>query len=141
MMRLEKNLTNLINHENVALEGYLICDCKNDKFYIYHTGVQKNGLFGSTTLKKLNKQIVIKAKCSKCTKEYLIYDSTIDGIKPNGEKLEDFHLFTKENENFYKINIKYNFTTEHFNTDQFEMIFIDIINEKNNKEVRIFEGE
>lgn len=137
-MRLEKNFTNVINHEDVALEAKLVCDCENDIFNIYHTGILKKGLFG-INLTKNQKQIVIKAKCPSCLKEYILYDSIIDGSRPKGVRLDDYKLFNYKDENSFKITMKYNFYEENFNTDKFEMIFIEGNNVNLKKTILIYE--
>ena len=138
-MRLENNFDNEINHENVALEADLKCSCGNKTFIIFHTGILKKGLFNSYTLREKEKQIVIKCKCSKCNKEYIIYDSMIDGVKTSKNKVSEFnHLTIKDNDKF-NINLKYSFYEKNFKTDKFEMIYIDIKKEDTNKYIRIYE--
>lgn len=136
-MRLENNFYNIINHNNVALEADLKCSCGSETFRITHTGVTKKGLFSSNYIKKKDKQIIIKAKCTLCEKEYLIYDSTKDGSNPKGIPLTEYIPFSVKDNEIFKINLKYNFYPENFMTDKFEMIFIDA--KIDNKEIRIYE--
>ncbi len=138
-MRLEKNLENVIEHDHVALEADLICDCKNNQFMISHSGILKKKLFGGLTLNKKEKQIVIKAKCLDCSKTYILYDSTKDGCVPKGTALSDFEQLTlKDGTCKFQINMKYNYNPEDFKTDKFQMIFIDV-KKKDGKEIRLYE--
>lgn len=93
-LRVLDNLRIVIERDEVALAGKLVCDCECEHFYIYHSGKQTKGILIPYLIKK-NKQIAIKAVCERCGKEIIIYDSKIDGIKPlmNNEYLvEKFTL-------------------------------------------------
>lgn len=98
-------------------------------------------MFGSITLKEREHQIVIKAKCSKCSKIYILYDSTKDGNNPKGTPSSNYQNLTlKNNNHLFYINLKYNYLKEYFKTDHFEMILIDIKEKDSNKAIRIFEN-
>lgn len=138
-MRLEDNLVQVKEYNHAALEGDLVCDCKNETFFIFHTGVQKKRLFGSPILKKKEKQIVIKAKCSHCSKEYVLYDSTLDSSHSKGQALEHFEVFTTKSNSPLLIRMLYNFFPENFKTDLYEMVFIEAKEINSQKFVRIYE--
>ena len=141
-MRLDSNFKNMISNENFLLESDLVCDCQNDTFKIYHTGIQKNGLFGTVNLKKYNQQIVVKVLCAYCGKKYVIYNSTLDGLKPKQIPLEEYKpLILKNNEDTFKINVKYNFEPQNYKTDRFEMMQLYIKEKNGKKEICIFEVE
>lgn len=138
-MRLEKNFINEINHENVALEATLKCDCENQIFNVMHTGKEKKGLFGGLSLVKKDGQIRIKALCKSCGKEFVLYDSTIDGCKPKEAPVMEYTKLAIKDKDSFKINMKYNFMKENFKTDHFEGIAIDIQDNLSKKEKRIYE--
>ena len=141
-MRLEPNFKNMIHDENFSLESDIVCDCQNDTFKIIHTGIQKNGLFGIVTLKKQNKQLAIEATCTSCGKKITIYNSTLDGLKPKQIPLEEYKpLILKNNEDTFKINVKYNFEPQNYKTDRFGVMQLYIKEKNGKKEICVFEVE
>ncbi len=141
-MRLDSNFKNMISNENFSLESDLVCDCQNDTFKIYHTGIQKNGLFGMVNLKKYNQQIVVEARCTYCGKKYVIYNSTLDGLKPRLVPLEEYKPFIlKNNEDTFRIHVAYNFEPKNFKTDRFDMMQVYIKEKNQDKKICILEVE
>ena len=69
-LRIIDNLTNIIEHDNVALEGELICDCENARFEIHHSGKQTRGILAPYLVKK-DKQIL--RRCSNVVLMYIIF--------------------------------------------------------------------
>lgn len=138
-MRLEKNFINEVNHENVALEATLKCDCGSQSFNIMHTGKEKKGLFGGISLVKKDGQICIKAICKSCCQAFVLYDSAIDGSNPKEAPATEYTKLTIKEHDIFKVNMKYNFMKENFKTDRFEGIAIDIQDEDSKKERRIYE--
>jgi hypothetical protein len=51
-LRIIDSLENICEHNNVALEGDLICECGNHYFKIYHSGKQTKGIFAPYLIKK-----------------------------------------------------------------------------------------
>lgn len=138
-MRLEKNFKNVINHEDVALEATLKCDCESELFTILHTGKEKKSLFGGISFVKQDGQIRIKALCKNCNQAFVLYDSAIDGCKPKEAPVREFTKLTIKDNDIFKVNMKYNFMKENFKTDHFEGIAIDLQDDSTKKEIRIYE--
>ena len=138
-MRNENNFSNKINYQNASIEADFICTCGCDTFFIQHTGLFRKSIFGGVSIIKKNKQLVIKAKCSQCHAEYLLYDSTKDGISPNGILCGEFYPLCIHGENTFQINLKYNFMEENYKTDKFEMFFLDVKNPAWDNYLRICE--
>ncbi len=138
-MRLEKNFIDEINHDDVALEANLKCECGSQIFTIVHTGKEKKSLFGGISLVKKDDQIRIKALCQTCGKEFVLYDSTVDGNKPKEAPIAEYVKLVIKDKDAFKINMKYNFMKENFKTDRFEGIAIDVQDDASKKERRIYE--
>ena len=138
-MRNESNFVHMLNHSNVALEADFQCDCGNDTFRIYHTGKQHKSILGNVSIKKRAGQLIIQCNCSKCLKQYTLFDSTKDGIRPKGTSTEEFSSIEINGETLFKINLKYNFSEENFKTDRFEMFFMEVNALNDEKYLRICE--
>lgn len=127
------------NHDNIALEADFQCNCGNDTFRIFHTGKQHKSIFGNVSIKKREGQLIIKCSCSKCLKDYTIFDSTKDGIRPKGTPTEKFNSTEINGETSFKINLKFNFYEKNFKTDRFESFFMDVKTLNDEKYLRICE--
>lgn len=139
-LRVLDNLRIVIERDEVALAGKLVCDCECEHFYIFHSGHQTKGILASYLLKK-DKQIVIKAVCEKCGKEIIIYDSKIDGIKPLMNNEYPLDKFTLKNiKDSYEITLKYNYYKNDYKTNNFVECFIEIKNEEMKKVKQLYEG-
>ncbi len=136
-LRIADNL--IINDKvsNVACKVSLICDCKNEHFYVRHTGKQTRGIF-RPLLVKSNKQISIVCQCKNCGKEIKVYDSTVDGLNPlEATKANDF-AFALKDRKVFRIFLYYNYFEEDFMTNRFVDCFIHITDE-DNKEFVLYE--
>ena len=139
-LRIIDSLENICEHNNVALEGDLICECGNHYFKIYHSGKQTKGIFAPYLIKK-NHQIVIEAKCTCCEHSIIIFDNSIDGVKRSNTDETTTKLFNILNDTYgYKIHLMYNYFENNFKTNLFEDCFIEISNSKFKKPRRLFEG-
>lgn len=138
-MRLDSNFENVINHENASLEADLKCSCGSKVFNVFHSGVQKKTLFGRVYVSKKQKQLIIKSKCSKCGKEYLVYDSTIDGVRPKGNPIYEFTSLEINGVSNFNLRLIYNFYEENYNTEKFEMFRLDVKPESSEKYIVLVE--
>lgn len=139
-LRIFDNLRILIERDEVALSGKLVCECGCEHFYIYHSGKQTKGILTPYLIRK-DKQIVIKAVCERCGKEIIIYDSKIDGIKPLMNKGYLVEKFTLKNiKDSYEITLKYNYYKNDYKTNKFVECFIEIKNEDMKKVIQLYEG-
>ncbi len=139
-LRIINNLTNVKEHDKVALSGDLKCDCGNEYFKIYHSGKQTKGILAPFLVNKKG-QIIIEAQCTCCKKGILIYDNSLDGTKKNNVDRLPLQLFsTLNNDCAYKIHIMYNYYENNFKTNSFEDCFIEINNSRFKKPRRLYEG-
>ncbi|MGM9969001.1 MAG: hypothetical protein ACI35S_01225 [Anaeroplasma sp.] len=138
-LRIINNLKIYKIHDNVAIEGKLICDCGCHLFSIFHTGKVTKGILAPYLIKK-DKQIVIKAVCKDCGRTIIILDSKIDGINPLVCNTFTEKKFSIRNitENF-EIDLKYNYYPEDFKSNRFVDSFIEIKNEDMKKTKILFE--
>ena len=136
-LRIYDNLKVLEERQNIAFQGSLICDCKNEFFYITHTGRQTRGIFASYLVKK-NRQLSVLCQCCKCGKEINIYDSTIDGIEPLSAIKQDYQDFSINSIRAFKVVISYNYYEKDYLTDRFVQCFITLSDE-NEKKYTLFE--
>ena len=139
-LRIIGNLTNIIEHNNAALEGDLICECGNPYFKIYHSGKQTKGILAPYLINK-NKQISIEAKCICCGNSLTIYDNRLDGVKKFNSDIVLKQLLNISNDKCtFKLHLMYNYIKEHFKTNLFEECYIDISNSEFKKPRRLYEG-
>ena len=139
-LRIIDNLENIYEHNNVALEGDLVCDCGNQYFKIYHSGKQTKGIFAPYLVKN-NSQILIEVQCTCCEHSIIIFDNSIDGVKRVNADETVKKLFNILNDTYaYKIHLMYNYFENNFKTNSFEDCFIEISNSKFKKPRRLFEG-
>ena len=139
-LRIIENLVNIHEHNNVALEGDLECECGNRYFTIYHSGKQTKGVFAPYLIKK-NHQIIIEAKCTCCEKNIVIFDSSIDGNKRVDADKKQKNLFNILNNAYaYKVHLMYNYFQNNFRNNLFEDCFITISNSKFKKPRQLYEG-
>ena len=123
-------------HDKVACKGILKCSCGEEKFSIYHTGKQTKGIL-SPYIKKIQKQIFVEAKCSKCGRTIQICDTTIDGEKPvDGSHLE-IKQFLYKNITDFKVKIFLNYYKENYMTNKFVTIYIYLYDD-NNKQIVLY---
>ena len=138
-LRLSEYLKNVEEFNGVAISAKLHCTCGNCAFTFSHTGKQTKGILAPYIIKK-NKQLVLKANCSKCGNEIVVYNSQIDGSTPKiAEETHEFTTFATKNLSEFEVVIKYNYFPEKLKEDgnysnQFEDCFIYIID--NGKETK-----
>lgn len=125
-MRNEQNFFNEVNHNNVALEADLRCDCGSEIFRIAHSGNLHKGFFGSVNISERNRQLLIKCSCAACTREYHVYNSMKDGTVPQETSLAPCVPLTVRGQDAFYIKLRYNFMEENYKTDRFEMFFLDV---------------
>lgn len=125
-MRNEQILINEINHNNAALEADLRCTCGSDFFRIAHSGTMLKGLFGSISIIKKEKQLLIKCICANCGRQFHLYNSTRDGTSPQENPTGVCAPLCIKDKTVFQIKVRYNFWEEHYKTDQFEMFFLDV---------------
>ena len=138
-LRIIDNLTNIIKHDNVAMEGNLICDCGNTHFEVHHSGKRTRGILAPYLVKK-DKQILILAKCPHCGKVITVLDSGLDG---HGGCVTDktTQLFCLKNgECQFEIRLMYNYLEQNFETNLFEDCFIEIKSSSFKKSRSLYEG-
>ena len=110
-------------HDKEAVSGNLKCSCGMDKFLVYHTGKQTKGIL-SPYIKKMDKQILIEAKCPKCGRTIQIYDNTIDGEKPAMASVLERKQFLYKDMSEFKIKIILNYYEENYMTNKFVTIYV-----------------
>ena len=138
-LRLSEYLKNVEEFNGVAISAKLHCTCGNCAFAFSHTGKQTKGILTPYIIRK-NKQLVLKANCSKCGNEIVVYNSQIDGSTPKiAEETHEFTTFATKNLSEFEVVIKYNYFPEKLKEDgnysnQFEDCFIYIID--NGKETK-----
>ena len=138
-LRILEYLDNIQENNGVAISAKLHCTCGNCAFAFSHTGKQTKGILAPYIIRK-NKQLVLKANCSKCGNEIVVYNSQIDGSTPKiAEETHDFTIFSTKNLSEFEVVIKYNYFPEKLKEDgnysnQFEDCFIYIID--NGKETK-----
>ena len=138
-MKNESNLANVINYNNVALEADFLCDCGSDTFFILHSGKKHKSLLGNVSIGKKEKQLVIQCSCSKCFKQYTLFDSTKDGKNPRGIPNAELGQLEINGEMSFQIKLKYNYLEENFKTDLFETFFMEVKIPNDNEYSRICE--
>lgn len=124
-------------HDNVAVNGTLKCNCGAEKFTIYHTGKQTKGIL-SPHIKKIKNQILIEAKCPRCGQTIKIYDTNTDGEKPSIVTHPEQLKFIHKNIDEYKVKIYLNYYEENYMTNKFAMIYIYLFDD-NNKQIVLYE--
>ena len=138
-LRILEYLDNIQENNGVAVSARLCCTCGNCSFAFSHTGKQTKGILAPYIIRK-NKQLVLKANCSKCGNEIVVYNSQIDGSTPKiAEETHEFTTFSTKNLSEFEVVIKYNYFPEKLKEDgnysnQFEDCFIYIID--NGKETK-----
>lgn len=138
-LRLSEYLKNVEEFNGVAISAKLHCTCGNCTFAFSHTGKQTKGILAPYIIRK-NKQLVLKANCSKCGNEIVVYNSQIDGSTPKiAEETHEYTTFSTKNLSEFEVVIKYNYFPEKLKEDgnysnQFEDCFIYIID--NGKETK-----
>ena len=124
-------------HDKVAVSGNLKCSCGMDKFLVYHTGKQTRGIL-SPYIKKMDKQILIEAKCPKCGRTIQIYDNTIDGEKPAMASVLERKQFLYKDMSEFKIKIILNYYEENYMTNKFVTIYVYLFGD-NEKQIVLYE--
>lgn len=124
-------------HDKVAVSGNLKCSCGMDKFLVYHTGKQTKGIL-SPYIKKMDKQILIDAKCPKCGRTIQIYDNTIDGEKPAMASVLERKQFLYKDMSEFKIKIILNYYEENYMTNKFVTIYVYLFGD-NGKQIVLYE--
>ena len=72
----------------------------------------------------------------------MIYNSTLDGLKPRLVPLEEYKSFIlKNNEDTFRIHVAYNFEPKNFKTDRFDMMQVYIKEKNQDKKICILEVE
>lgn len=124
-------------HDRVSVSGSLKCCCGMDKFLIYHTGKQTKGIL-SPHIKKIEKQVLIDAKCSKCGRTIQIYDNTIDGEKPAMASVLERKQFLYKDMSEFKTKIVLNYYEEYYMTNKFVTIYVYLFDD-NGKQIVLYE--
>lgn len=124
-------------HDKVSVCGSLKCSCGMEKFLINHTGKQTKGIL-SPHIKKMQKQILIDAKCPKCGRTIQIYDNTIDGEKVAIASTLERKQFLYKNMSEFKIKIVLNYYEENYMTNKFVTIYVYLIDD-NGKKIVLYE--
>ena len=123
--------------EKVFVAGKIKCSCGCEKFKIFHTGKQTKGILASHIV-KMQKQILIEAKCSRCGKIIPIYDTCVDGENP----IANIHLESKEflhqNIEDFSVKVLLNYNEENYMTNKFFTIYVHLINDIG-KEIILYE--
>lgn len=144
-LRTNDFLINIEEFEDVAMQGDLRCSCSAKKFFIYHTGKQTKGVFAPPIVSK-DKQLCVKAVCTLCGNNIVLYDSTTDGESAKSvtedRNFEKF-LLPKSDNDVWQIKMRYNYMPDEMKTNgyyrnDFVNCFIDIIDE-NGKMKRLIE--
>lgn len=139
-LRIIDNLSNIIEHERIALEGDLVCDCGNFFFKIFHTGKQTKGILAPYLI-KYKKQILIEARCTCCGNSIEILNSTTKNDISIHHNATQKILFYLSNDDYcFKIHMMYNYYEINYKTNSFEECFIDITNNSIKKPRRLYEG-
>ncbi len=136
-IRIYENLKTLEERTNVALQGSLICDCKNEFFYISHTGRQTRGILAPFLVKK-ERQLSIVCSCCRCGKKFNLYDSTVDGLKPIDAPKLEYQDFSQNSTRAFKVVMSYNYFEKDYLTNRFAECMITLLDE-NEKQYVLFE--
>ena len=121
------NILEFLDHieerDKDAFRGLLTCSCGNQHFKLYYQGKRTKGIL-SPDIIKLNDHLKIEAVCTSCLKKIEIYDAlsrqSSKEIKPDPISYIPFDDLP------HKIRLSYNYLPEHYKTDLFEDIFIEI---------------
>ena len=138
-LRILEYLDNIQENNGVAISARLCCTCGNCFFEFSHTGRKTRGILAPYIIRK-NKQLILKANCSKCGNEIVVYNSQLDGSNPKiTEEIHEFTTFTTKKSSKFEVVIKYNYFPEKLKegenySNQFEECFIYIID--NGKETK-----
>jgi len=116
-------LENIEERDSSALRGLLKCSCGNDHFRLYYQGKRTRGIFSSDIVKNKG-NLKVEAVCTSCVKKIEIYDA----LAHKGLKDKDFDSipYVPFDDVSHKIRLSYNYLPEHYKTDFFETIFIEI---------------
>ena len=126
--------------ECFALQGRLVCPCGHDAFSLHHTGKQTKGIL-SSYLAFLDRQLAIKATCTACGEEILVFDSTKDGeqAKPaKGPAHFQELMLPKYPGRSWELILSFNFEENAYKTNRFQDIFIDACNANTTKPIRLW---
>ncbi len=127
-LRIIDNLRVIEERRGVAFSGALVCDCKNESFYLTHTGRQTRGIL-SPYLAKKKGQLRVKCCCTKCGREITVYDSTLDGLKPKPCEKGEFSDLVIKSTRAFGVVMSYNYYEEDYLTDRFVECFISLSDE------------
>ncbi|HBG33121.1 MAG TPA: hypothetical protein DEG42_01635 [Acholeplasmataceae bacterium] len=116
-------LENIEERDSSALRGLLTCSCGNDHFRLYYQGKRTRGIFSHDIVKSKG-NLKIEAVCTSFVKKIEIYDAL--ARKEIRGKDPDSILYVPFDEVSHKIRLSYNYLPEHYKTDFFETIFIEI---------------
>lgn len=138
-------LTNIQEHNGVAVSANLKCTCGCDTFSFQYKGKQTKGIFAPYIIKS-NNLLVLKATCEHCQNSFILYDSSQDGSSPKSCFDEsDFasFVFPESGKTFCQAVVKYNYWPEKMKfenrySNQFENCFVYVI-QKNGKERALIE--
>ena len=143
-LRILAYLDNVQEYEGVALSAKLKCTCGATKFQFFHTGTQTRGILSPWIVRKQH-QLRLKAVCAWCKESVIVYDSTVDGARPQAQAVEKefVPLDSKKVPKQFPVVLKYNYEPEQFKTEGtysncFENCFIYLVDE-NGKEKALIE--
>ena len=137
-LRILDYLTDIEEINGVAFSAKLQCPCGSTEFVFSHTGKQTKGIL-APYIKKDN-QLALKARCSKCKNEIVVYDSLIDGANPKvAKESREFTPFVIPKSQEFEVIIKYNYLPENITesgeySNRFENCFIYLL--ENHKEAK-----
>ena len=138
-------LTNIQEHNGVAISADLKCPCGCDTFSFQYKGKQTKGILAPYIVKR-NNQLVLKAICKHCENSFVLYDSSKDGSSPK-TCIDETNfvplVLPKSGQDFYKVIVKYNYLLEKMKfenqySNRFENCFIYVL-DQNGKEKALIE--
>lgn len=130
-LRIASNLTNIREHEGVALSATLRCACGGEVFTLSHTGKQTKGILVPLILPR-DGQLCVTAFCVGCGAPVRLYDSRADGREPHESGEAPAVPLVMKQGSEWQIYVRLNYFPEQFRTDAgeygngFENLFVDI---------------
>ncbi len=143
-LRILSNLTDIQEHNGVALSAALRCSCGGEVFELSHTGKQTKGILAPLIIPR-DGQLCVMASCPGCGASVCLYDSRVDGSKPRAADTIPVTPLSMKQGREWQIRVRLNYLPEHFQTDtgvysnHFENLFVDICQPASDRKYTLFE--
>ncbi len=143
-LRILSNLTDIQEHNGVALSADLRCSCGGEVFELSHTGKQTKGILAPLILPR-DGQLCVMARCPVCGASVCLYDSRADGRNPRETDKVPATPLTMKQGTEWQITVRLNYLPERFQTDtgvysnHFENLFVDICQPASDRKYTLLE--